>query len=124
MRIFSKTFTLQRTQREFLWNSSNVKIKQKTICNDFQNGGLKNVDISGKTSSLQCSWVKKLCDRNSHDWKLIPMHFINNAFRINFFFNPNLSSKHLHCISFLHFTETYLDHGKETYFVSLILLVV
>ena len=33
--------TIQPIQREFLWNSRNVKIKHKTICDDFQNGGLK-----------------------------------------------------------------------------------
>ena len=37
--------TIQRIQRKFLWNSSNIKIKHKTICNEFQNGGLKDVDI-------------------------------------------------------------------------------
>ena len=87
------TTTIQRIQREFLWNSSNVKIKHETICNDFQNGGLKNVDIPSKISSLQCSSVKKLYDRNSHDWKLIPMHFINNELAENFIFHSNLSFK-------------------------------
>ena len=29
------TSTIQRIQREFLFNSSNVKIKHETICNDF-----------------------------------------------------------------------------------------
>ena len=45
------TTTTGRRQREFLWNSSNVKIKHDPICNDFQNGDLKNVDISSKISS-------------------------------------------------------------------------
>ena len=87
------TTTIQRIQREFLWNSSNVKIKRETNCNDFQNGGLKNVDLTNKISSLQCSWFKKLNDQNSHDWKLIPMHFINNAFGKSFIFHSNLSFK-------------------------------
>ena len=80
------TTTIQRIQREFLWNSSNVKIKHETISNDFQNGGLKNVDISSKNSSLQCSLVNKLYDQNSHDWKLILMHFTNNSYGKNFSF--------------------------------------
>ena len=46
--------TIQRIRRELLWKSRNVKIKYETICNDFQSGGLKNVDISSKISSLQC----------------------------------------------------------------------
>ena len=40
------TTTIQRIQKEFLWNSSNAKIKHVTIDNDFQYGGLKNVNIS------------------------------------------------------------------------------
>ena len=75
-------------QREFLWHSSNVKIKCNTICNDFQNEVLKNVDIM---CSLQCSRVKKLYNRNAHDWKLIPMHVINNVFGKKFIFNSNLN---------------------------------
>ena len=49
------TTAIQRIQREFLWNSSNVKIKHETISNDFQNGGLHNVDLPRKIFSLQCS---------------------------------------------------------------------
>ena len=40
--------TVQQIQREFIWNSNHVKFKHKIICNDFQIGGLKNVDISSK----------------------------------------------------------------------------
>ena len=45
---------------EFLWNPNKIKTDHETICNNFQNGGLKNVDIYSKFSSLQCSSVKKL----------------------------------------------------------------
>ena len=85
--------TIQRIQKNFPWTSIDGKIKCKTICNDFQNGGSEIVDISSKISSLQCSWVKKLYDQNSHDRKLIPLHFINNAFAENFIFHSSLSFK-------------------------------
>ena len=85
--------TIQRIQREFIWNSSNAKIKHETICNKFQDGGLRNVDIPSKISNLQCSWIKKLYDQNSHDWKLIPTDLINNEFGKNFIFHSNLSFK-------------------------------
>ena len=51
------------------------------------------MDLPSKISSLQFSWVKKLNDQNSHDWKLFPMHFINNAFGKSFIFHSNLSFK-------------------------------
>ena len=40
------TTSIQRIQREFPWGFNNLKSKHETICNDFQNGGLKNVGIS------------------------------------------------------------------------------
>ena len=85
------TTSIERIQREFLWNSNNVRIKHETICNDFENGELKNMEISSKISSLQCYWVKKLYDQNSNDWEQISMHFINNASGKNFIFHSNLS---------------------------------
>ena len=53
--------TLQQIQKQFLWNSSSSKVKHKTICKDFQYGGLKNFN----------SWVKKLYDEGFHEWKII-----------------------------------------------------
>ena len=46
------TTTIQQIQRGFLWSSNDVKIKHETTCNDFQNGGFKNVDIPRKTFYL------------------------------------------------------------------------
>ena len=51
---------MKRIQKDFLWNSSTVKINHETICSDFQNGGLKNVDIEIKIISWKCSWIKRL----------------------------------------------------------------
>lgn len=102
----------------------NIKIKQEILCNDFQSGSLKNVDMSIKISCLQCFWVRKVHHQNYDDWKLIPMHFINNAFKKDFIFIQILVSKLLYCISFLLFTLTFFIHGKETFLMSLTLLVV
>ena len=87
------TTTIRWIQREFLWNSNHVKIKYKIIDNDFQNEALKNEDISSQMSCLQCPWIKKLYDQNSNDFKLIPIHFSNNAFEENSIFKWNLSFK-------------------------------
>ena len=37
--------------------NGNCKIKQDTLCKDYENGGLKNLDITFKIISLQRSWV-------------------------------------------------------------------
>ena len=49
---------IQRIQKAFIWNNLTPKIKHETLCNSFEEGGLKNVDIDSETASLQCSWVK------------------------------------------------------------------
>ena len=49
---------LQKMQKKFLCQNSPPKIKHKILSNAFETGGLKNVDISLKVISLQCSRVK------------------------------------------------------------------
>ena len=66
------------------------KIKHSTLCNKYENGGLKNVDILSKVISLQCSWVKRLYDNLSHPWKIIPSHLINTYLEKNLKFHSNL----------------------------------
>ena len=58
---------LSKIQKEFKWKTCNPKIKHDTLCKNYENGGLKNVDIMYKVVSLQCSWIKRLYDNNSHN---------------------------------------------------------
>ena len=78
---------IQRIQKAFIWNNLTPKIKHETLCNSFEEGGLKNVDINSKIASLQCSWVKRLYDDKFHEWKLIPLHLIKSTFGIDFKFH-------------------------------------
>ena len=48
---------LEKIQKNFLWENSTPKIKHKTLCNDYETGGLKNVDIPNKIIALQCSFT-------------------------------------------------------------------
>ena len=44
------------------------KIKHGTLCNEYQAGGLKNVDIPNKIIALQCCfWIGKLYN-DSFSW--------------------------------------------------------
>ena len=61
---------IQTIQKTFLWYSSKPKINYKTLCNTFEESGLKNFNIKAKIISMQYSLVKKLFDGNHHDWKL------------------------------------------------------
>ena len=56
-----------KTQKNFIWNGLNPKIKNSNINNNYENGRLKNVNIAAKISSLQSSWIKRFFDGNFHD---------------------------------------------------------
>ena len=70
----------------------NPKIKHDTLCKNFENRGLKNVDIIYKAVSLQYSWIKRLYDNNSHNWKAIPLHMKTQKLGKKFLFHSNLDA--------------------------------
>ena len=72
---------LTKIEMEFIWKGKNPKIKNSTLCNDYEYGGLRNVDIFSKVVSLQCSWMKRLFDNNFHQWKIIPLLSFSPIFR-------------------------------------------
>ena len=81
---------LKQIQKTFLWGKNKPKIKNDTLCNNYNRGGLKNADITLKIVSLKCSWIKRLCDENYHEWKLIPMHYLKKYLGKEFKFHSNM----------------------------------
>ena len=81
---------LNKTQKDFIWNGLNPKIKNSTINNNYENGGLKNVNIAAKISSLQSSWIKRLFDEHFHDWKILLLHIIHKSLEKKVVFHSNL----------------------------------
>ena len=84
------TDQLNKRQKNFIWSGLNPKIKNSTINNNYKNGGLKNVNIAAKISSLQSSWIKRLLDENFYDWKILPLHIIHKSLGKKFVFHSNL----------------------------------
>ena len=93
------------------------KIKHETLCNSFDEGCLKNVDINLKIASFQCSWIKQLYDDKFHKWKLIPLHLIKSRFEINFKFHLNLDFDDSKIRTFLSFYNQ-LFHNWRKYLSS------
>ena len=79
---------------EFIWKGKYPKIKNSTLCNDYEYGCLKNVDIFSKVVSLQCSWIKSLFDNNFHQRKIIPLYLFRQYLGKNFKFHSNLQVSH------------------------------
>ena len=73
---FSMIDLLNKIQKDFLRDKKNSKINYTTLCCNYADGGLKSVDIFSKIVSLQCSWLRRLFDNNSHQWKVIPLYLI------------------------------------------------
>ena len=55
---------LKQIQKAFLWGNERAKIKHNTLCNNFTEVGLKNVDIKHKFVALKCSWIQMLYNEN------------------------------------------------------------
>ena len=72
---------LNKIQKKFVWNGNNPKIKHFTLCYKYENGVLKNVDISSKVISLQFPWIKRLYDNSSYPWNIIASYLIDTYLR-------------------------------------------
>ena len=81
---------LIKIQKNFLCNFTAPKLKHSTTRMDYQKARLKNVDDFFKTISLQCWWFRRLFDNSFHQWKVIPLFFINKTFGVHFKFYSNL----------------------------------
>ena len=67
-----------------------TKIKRLAFSNNCKDGGLKDVEIFAKASSLQCSWIKRLFHEYLHEWKIILVYLTKTNFCRNFKFHPRL----------------------------------
>ena len=76
-KLYNNTIDLMyKIQKNFIWQGKKAKIKHSTLCNGYENGGLKNVDLRSKITSMQCSWVKRLFEDDFLDWIVIPLFLI------------------------------------------------
>ena len=60
---------MSQEKATFLWPSK-AKVKNETLCSDFEHGGLKDVNIQEKITSLQFPWMKKLYSDSFHELKV------------------------------------------------------
>lgn len=55
-----KILSLNKDIFEFVWNAKCDKIKRSVITQDYQQGGLKMLEMNKFIMSLKCSWLKRL----------------------------------------------------------------
>ena len=57
---------------KFLWDGKGDKIKRSIMISDYENGGLRMLDLNSFNKALKLSWVRKyLNENNSGKWKLL-----------------------------------------------------
>ena len=57
---------LNKLLYNFLWNGKNDQIRRSGVCQAYEVGGLKMVDIKSFSAALKISWLKRIL----HDVKL------------------------------------------------------
>ena len=56
---------------DFLWDGKGDKIKRDIMISDYENGGLKMIDIKSFNKALKSTWIEKYLDKGNHgNWKL------------------------------------------------------
>ena len=57
---------------EFIWKSKVNKVSHNVLIQNYENGGLKMIDIGLFLTALKASWVKRIIDDNNDgQWKLL-----------------------------------------------------
>jgi hypothetical protein len=56
----------------FLWNNKPHKVKMKTVIADYEDGGLRMLDVHSFLNAQKAMWVKRLLSPENASWKAIP----------------------------------------------------
>ena len=65
---------------DYLWDNKPDKISRKTIIQDYENGGLKMIDLNMFIKAIKAGWVKRIANtENDGDWKHIYMNHLKSV---------------------------------------------
>ena len=77
--------------KDFIWDGKWAKIKHCTLIGDYIDGGLKDVDLVSKFTSIKFIWIRKMPDTNNfHPWVAVADNILRNVGGVNVF-QSNLS---------------------------------
>jgi len=90
--VFSE---ITKNMYSFLWNGKPDKIARTTIKRQYDEGGLKMVDINAYINSIKAAWVKRILNpANKGHWKETYLRQINK-YGGKLLFEYNISTKHV-----------------------------
>ena len=100
---------IKKYMNEFIWKSKVNKVSQKTIIKDYDEGGLKMIDIESFMAALKASWVKRILDNNNKGlWKMTYIDILDKLGG-EFFFSCNCQQIHTKNITQNEFLENILQ---------------
>jgi hypothetical protein len=70
---------------KFLWSNKPDKVKRKTIIANYEDGGLKMLDIKTFIKAQKIMWVKRLNKEGNASWKAYPQYTLNKLIGKNIF---------------------------------------
>ena len=79
---------IQKTQAElfaFLRRNKKDKIKKEIIYQPISDGGLNFIDFRTMVKSLRLSWIGRLLDGKTANWKAIPNDFFHKHGGLTFY---------------------------------------
>ena len=86
---------INKSMYDFLWDKKPDKINRKTIIQNYENGGLKMIDLNIFIKSIKAGWVKRITnDKNNGDWKFIYLRQLEKVGG-QFVFECNINEKDL-----------------------------
>ena len=74
---------------KFIWNTKPPKVKNTSLINNIENGGLKLQDLELKIQAIKLKWVKKLMEEQNTPWKSYLAQYIMDEINMLPYYNIN-----------------------------------
>ena len=69
---------VESTLSDFIWQGKRPKVKQCTIIQPYNHGGLKMIDVRSAVLAQKATWFRDLHKPSIKPWKWIPNALLNN----------------------------------------------
>ena len=103
----------------FLWNGKKDKIKRSEMIHDYEDGGLKMLNLKSFNRSLKFTWIQKYLNDESHEkWKVLIDYYLKQLGG-KLIFSGNLRKDDISHINISNeFLKELLEIWSEVHFIS------
>ena len=104
----------------FLWNGKKDKIKRSEMINDYEDGGLKMLNLKFFSRSLKFTWIQKYLNDESHEkWKVFADNYYLKQLGGKLIFSCNLRKDDISHINISNeFLKELLEIWTEVHFIQ------